>query len=435
MDLFIDGFFYTDIMRQSKTDAAFICKPLTNESICKDVYRWILPDKLNTHYMFNGELKKPHNLMYYDLSTNDTTIASTGRDGYIYSFIDGESMRVQYNNPCWENETSVEHLYFGCLPAHFVNTLNDGSERIFNIWCFDGMFDSFFNRTKSYGVDIHRDDLSRLQLVKHITFDISPCRVLSMNEMFRNLPNLETIDMRSWEIPPWCLDDPNFHPFVNCPKLREVRINDNKVTTEHLYKWLRFNFDNLNNRSPITADTIAAYNAHKYVFNRDLHGIANRRQYNRCYDKELASYGNPSMDMNEMANWFRVYGIFSSTAGYGPYNWHDRGLHAQVIDGIPYYDAHKCHIINPINKVETINDRITIHREAVDVYSDRWYAVPPKYTELGLTERDWSKNIWEYFEKNRYGLIKEHIETAMIMESFNKHRETIDAFLDRVRNV
>lgn len=378
-------------MLQRKAKYTAYTTKLTDETIYKYNPRYILPNDFNTDYHFNDKIHYRNNnsTIWYDLNINDTTIKDTRCDACIYSFIDCENMRVQYNRPTdyWKPEM-FDVLRFERMPSTYYNKLTD---KTYYIQCFDGMFDSFFNRCNYYGFPIQSDSLSLLQAVKRIEFNEPPLYVLSMNEMFRNLPSLESIDLRNWRIPPWCLNDPNFHPFVNCPNLQEIQINDPNVTDEHLHRWLSFNFDNLNNRSPITNDTIAAYNAHKYIFKDNLEDIANYGSfddYNECFNMEFASYGKPKMDMNEMANWYRCLTIYHSDSQSTGYHWRKRGNGYDYVK--QYYDIHTGHIVNPIN-----NELLTEldHRllNVNNYYRDKWWNKAPSYNNL-LTDNQWDYN-------------------------------------------
>ena len=364
---------------------------LTDETIYKYHSRYIIPNDLNTEYHLGDIIHSGKDSLdiWYDLYTNDTSIKDLRCDACIYSFVDGENMRVQYNRPTryWEPEM-FDVLRFDRIPHTYYNKAND---KMYRIQCFDGMFDSFYNRCNYNGFPIKSDSLCLLQAVKRIEFNEPPLYVLSMNEMFRNLPKLESIDIRNWRIPPWCLNDTNFHPFVNCPNLREIRIDDPNVTSEHLHKWLSFNFDNLNNRSPITNDTVAAYNAHKYIFNKDLDVIANVGiwdDYASCFDEKFASYGKPEMDINEMANWYRCLSIYHRGERSSGYDWWNHGNGHDI--PIKNYDRKKSCIINPIDN-ETLNELNKRRLDVTDHYRARWWNKPPKYNEI-LSELQWDRN-------------------------------------------
>lgn len=368
------------------------CMPrLTDETIYRYNPKYILPNDFNTDYHLGGRIHKGRDSMdiWYYLYANNVSFKDVKCDACDYSIIDGENIRVHYNRPIqyWKPKT-FDVLRFDHIPHMYYNKAND---KTYHVCCFDGMFDSFYNRCNYNGFPIHSNILSLLQAVKRIEFNEPPLYVLSMNEMFRNLPMLESIDLRNWRIPPWCLNDPNFHPFVNCPNLREIQLNDPNVTNEHLHKWLSFNFDNLNNRSPITDDTVAVYNAHKYIFNTDLYEIAERWDfdgYDDCFDKEFASYGKPSMDMNEMANWFRCLSIYDCGEQSSGYNWFKRGNGHET--GSLYFDVQSYRIANPIDDedIRKLNER---RLSVTDYYRDRWWSKPPTHTEL-LTDEQWVDN-------------------------------------------
>lgn len=388
------------IMLQRKARQSAYMSRLTDETIYKYHPRYILPNDFNADYHLSGRIHKGKYPLdnWYDLHTNDTSIKDIKCDACIYSFVDGENMRVQYNRPTeyWEPKM-FDVLRFDRIPHTYYNKEND---KTYRIQCFDGMFDSFYNRCIQYGCPMHSDNLCLLQAVKRIEFNEPPLYVLSMNEMFRNLPMLESIDLRNWRIPPWCLNDPNFHPFVNCPRLREIQLNDPNVTDEHLRKWLAFNFDNLNNRSPITDDTVAAYNAHKYIFNTDIYGIADRWDfdgYNDCFDKEFAAYGRSEMDMNEMANWFRCLSIYNCGEQSSGYHWKERGNKYE--NGSLYFDMRSYRIMNPIDD-EDIRDLNERRLNVDDYYRDRWWSKPPEYKDL-LTLNQWEHNC-PILPKNEY---------------------------------
>ncbi len=373
---------------------------LTDETIYKYHPRYILPNDLNTEYHLNAKIHycNTNDDIWYDLTLYDTTVKDIRCDACIYSFVDGENMRVQYNRPTqyWEPKM-FDVLRFDRIPHTYYSKISD---KTYHICCFDGMFDSFYNRCNYEGFPIRSDTLSLLQAVKRIEFNEPPLYVLSMNEMFRNLPLLESIDLRNWRIPPWCLNDPNFHPFVNCPNLREIQINDLNVTNEHIHKWLSFNFDNLNNRSPITDDTVAVYNAHKYIFNTDLYELAERMDfegYDDCFDKGFASYGKPSMDMNEMANWYRYTSIYNCGEQSSGYDWWKRG---NGYDTPNKYHSHlNASILNPIDD-EPLTDLNSRRLNVTDYYRDRWWSKPPGYNEL-LTDDQWDNNR-PVLPKNEY---------------------------------
>lgn len=384
-------YFLTIIMLQPKARHAAYISRLTDETIYKYYARYILPNDFNTDYHLSGQIHKGKDSLsiWYDLHTNDTSIKDIRCDACIYSFVDSENMRVHYNRPTqyWEPEM-FDVLRFERIPHTYYNKAND---KTYRICCFDGMFDSFYNRCIQRGFPIRSDSLCLLQAVKRIEFNEPPLYVLSMNEMFRNLPMLESIDLRNWRIPPWCLNDPNFHPFVNCPRLREIQLNDPNITDEHLRKWLAFNFDNLNNRSPITDDTVAAYNAHKYIFNTDIYEIPEGRSfggYNYCFDKKFATYGKPSMDMNEMANWFRCLSIYNCGKQSSGYHWIKRGNGNESMRS--YFDSQKHCIMNPIDD-EDERDLNRRRLNANDYYRDRWWSKPPAYKDL-LTDNQWDRN-------------------------------------------
>ena len=378
------------MLQRRARHSAYISR-LTDETIYKYHSRYILPHDFNTDYHFGDRMhdtESPLNI-WYDLYAKDTSIKVIHCDACIYSFVDGENMRVHYNRPTqyWKPKT-FDVLRFDRIPHTYYNKASD---KTYHICCFDGMFDSFYDRCNYSGFPIRSDSLCLLQAVKRIEFNEPPLYVLSMNEMFRNLPMLESIDLRNWRIPPWCLNDPNFHPFVNCPNLREIQLNDPNVTNEHIHKWLSFNFDNLNNRSPITDDTVAAYNAHKYIFNTDIYEIAERWDfdgYDDCFDKEFASYGKPSMDMNEMANWFRCLSIYDCGEQSSGYNWFKRGNGHET--GSLYFDVQSYRITNPIDDedIRNLNER---RLNVDDYYRDRWWSKPPTHTEL-LTDERWVDN-------------------------------------------
>jgi hypothetical protein len=378
-------------MLQRKAKYTAYTTKLTDETIYKYNPRCILPSDLNTDYHLNGEIHYHRSAVWSDPIIHDTAVIKDIRcDVYIYSFIDGENMRVQYNRPTkyWEPEM-FDVLRFERIPSTYYNKRTD---KTYYIQCFDGMFDSFFNRCDYYGYPIQSNNLSLLQAVKRIEFNEPPLYVLSMNEMFRNLPLLESIDLRNWRIPPWCLNDPNFHPFVNCPNLREIQINDPNVTDEHLHKWLTFNFDNLNNRSPISNDTVAAYNAHKYIFKDNLEDIANRGSFDDycdCFNKEFVSYGKPEMDMNEMANWYRCLSIYDHSRMSSGYDWFKRGNEYSLAH-TPYYIPKDCRIMNPIDD-ESLTSLNIRRLNAIDYYRDKWWSKPPEYREL-LTNTQWESN-------------------------------------------
>ena len=364
---------------------------LTDETIYKYRPRHILPNNFNTEYHFGKRMYEGKTNLrdWDDLYTNDVSVKDVRCDACIYSFVDGENMRVHYNRPNYcQKPITFDVLRFDHIPHTYYNKAND---KTYHICCFDGMFDSFYNRSIYDDYPMYSDRLCLLQTVKRIEFNEPPLYVLSMNEMFRNLPILESIDLRNWRIPPWCLNDPNFHPFVNCPNLREIQINDPNVTKEHLHKWLSFNFDNLNNRSPITDDTVAAYNAHKYIFNTDIYDIAERwdfEGYDDCFDKEFVSYGKPSMDMNEMANWFRCLSSYDIREQSSGYHWFKRGngfLTESLCLDIP---SHR--ITNPIDD-EDIRDLNTRRLNVTDYYRNRWWGKPPTLYDL-LTKDQWNRN-------------------------------------------
>ena len=363
---------------------------LTDETIYMYRPRYILPNNFNTDYHLDDRIHKcnPNIDGWYDLRTGDISVKDVRCDACVYSFVDGENIRVHYNRPTsyWEPEM-FDVLRFNRIAYEYYNSAND---KTYHVCCFDGMFDSFYDRCNYHGFPIRSDSLCLLQAVKRIEFNEPPLYVLSMNEMFRNLPLLESIDIRNWRIPPWCLNDPNFHPFVNCPNLREIQLNDPNVTDEHLHKWLAFNFDNLNNRSPITDDTVAAYNAHKYIFNEDLYDLAERMDFNgydSCFDKGFASYGKPSMDMNETANWFRCLSIYSCGEQSSGYHWRQRGNGYET--GSLYLDTQSYRVVNPVDG-EYIRDLNTRRLNADDYYRDRWWSKPPSYTDL-LSYDQWDR--------------------------------------------
>ena len=387
-------------MLQRKARYSAFVSELTDKTIYKYYPRYILPNDLNTDYHLNDKIHQcnTNDDVWYDLNIYDASIKDIRCDACIYSFVDGENMRVQYNRPTqyWAPEM-FDVLRFDRIPHTYYNNRKD---KTYHICCFDGMFDSFYNRCNYSGFPIRSDSLCLLQAVKRIEFIEPPLYVLSMNEMFRNLPTLESIDLRNWRIPPWCLNDPNFHPFVNCPNLREIQLNDPNVTNEHLHKWLLFNFDNLNNRSPITDDTVAVYNAHKYIFNTDLYEIAERWDfdgYDDCFDKEFASYGKPSMDMNEMANWFRCLSIYDCGEQSSGYHWFKRGNGYET--GSLYFDTQSQRIMNPIDD-EDIRDLNERRSSVTDYYRDRWWSKPPGYNDL-LTVDQWYYNH-PIIPKNEY---------------------------------
>ncbi len=374
-------------MKQRNAKQNNLTEPITDNDICKVYPRYIIPDKLNAHYILNNELRKPGGLSWYNLSTTDTTVGDSRCDTFIFSFVDGEHMRVQYNRPVnyWAI-IDIDTLEFKGIPYMYVNNANN---KHYAIDCFDGLFDSFFHRCDHSGFPIRSDSLCLLQAVKHIRLTNPPLKVLSMNEMFRNLPKLETIDMRGWEIPPLCLSDPNFHLFVNCPRLREIRIDDPNVSNEDIRRWLAFNFGNLNNRSPITCDTIAAYNAGKYVFDKELTECKTRKDYDSCFDRTQASYGKPIMDMNEAANCYRCYCWCDEEHMVGGYSLTERKNGG--VYGIPYYDSSTCRLNNPMGD-ETINELAKRRHNIKDVYRTRWWGVPPTHKDLSLSMNQWVDN-------------------------------------------
>ena len=364
---------------------------LTDETIYKYHPRYILPDDFNTDYHLGERIYKGKNTMniWYDLHTNDASVKDIRCDACVYSFVDDENIRVHYNRPTeyWEPQM-FDVLRFNRIPYEYYNKAND---KTYHVCCFDGMFDSFYDRCNCYGFPIRSDSLCLLQAVKRIEFNEPPLYVLSMNEMFRNLPMLESIDLCNWRIPPWCLNDPNFHPFVNCPRLRDIQLNDPNVTDEHLHRWLSFNFDNLNNRSPITDDTVAAYNAHKYIFNTDIYELAERMEfdgYDHCFDKEFVVYGKPVMDMNEMANWFRCLSIYHCGKQSSGYHWRKRGNGYET--RALYLDTQTYMLINPIDD-EDIKDINRRRLNVTDYYRNRWWSKPPSHKDL-LTDNQWSSN-------------------------------------------
>lgn len=378
-------------MIQRKASVSPYLPDLTDETIYKYHPRYILPNDFNADYHLGDRIHKGSDSLdiWYDLGTYDTSIKDIRCDACVYSFIDGENMRVQYNRPTkyWEPEM-FDVLRFDRIPNTYYNKSND---KTYHIQCFDGMFDSFYNRCNYYGFPIKSDCLCLLQAVKRIEFNEPPMYVLSMNEMFRNLPKLESVDLRNWRIPPWCLCDPNFHLFVNCPNLREIQIDDPNVTSDHLHKWLSFNFANLNNRSPITNDTVAAYNAHKYIFNTDIAEVFNSgrwSEYDRCFDKGFVSYGKPTMDMNEMANWYRYLSIYNCGERSSGYDWWNRRNGYDT--PMKHYDRERSCIINPIDD-ERLSDLNKRRLDVTDYYRDRWWTSPPKYGDL-LSESQWDKN-------------------------------------------
>ncbi len=378
-------------MLQIKARNSAYMPRLTDETIYKYHPRYIVPNDFNTDYHLGERIHKGKNTLdiWYDLYTNDTSVKDVKCDACIYSFVDDENMRVHYNRPMHYQDTLLfDVLRFDRIPHTYYNKAND---KDYHVCCFDGMFDSFYNRCNYNGFPMRSNRLCLLQTVKRIEFNEPPLYVLSMNEMFRNLPMLESIDLRNWRIPPWCLNDPNFHPFVNCPNLREIQINDPNVTDDHLHKWLSFNFDNLNNRSPITDDTVAAYNAHKYIFNKDLYELAERMDfegYDDCFDKDFVAYGKPSMDMNEMANWFRCLSIYNLCEQSSGYYWQKRRNGYET--GLLHFDIQSHRIMNPIDDedIRTLNDR---RLNVTDYYRDRWWSKPPTYEDV-LTEAQWDRN-------------------------------------------
>jgi hypothetical protein len=92
------------------------------------------------------------------------------------------------------------------------------------------------------------------------------------------------------------------------------------------------------------------------------------------------------MDMNEMANWFRLYSIFNHGESYGPYDWPKRKLRLSFHHTLRYYDTKSCQIINPIDKDETLEDRREKYKQSIDIYKDSWYGLPPSYSDLRLSE-------------------------------------------------
>lgn len=376
-------------MFQYKQTAALNKTVMHMANIIKDNPRWVMQKESNTGFSFNKEYRKKDNYLNYDLVTYETTVKFKSDNRYIYTFLDKYHMRVQYS-PIIHRNTPPEaysKLIFGGMAKGY-----EDADINVNAWCFDGMFDGNFDRTRDYGVDIHNGKLSALQHVKEIKFPYPPNRILSMNEMFRNLPELEYIDLSNWIIPPWCLEDVNFHPFVNCPKLKRVKINDSHVTDAHLLRWLEYNFGNCDNRAIIDGDTIKVYNSHKYVFNKELEKIESYKEYENCYSKELVKYGNPSMDMNEMANWYRTIEDFHHGIQLG-YKSMTRIRNLEH----PYYDARLCRINYPEGIVA--NEYENLRKNAYDVYPDWKQERPIIYKDL-QTEWDWNKNnsldAWDY---------------------------------------
>lgn len=273
--------------------------PLGKNDIVKTDPCWAIPRSIfPEQYIMNGNIYHAiyHRSVFSTRMLTDTLyVTSTGNDGYVYSFIGNDLVRVQYNREL-NNIPPMDTIYVKPIPDSI--NVND---KEYAIMCFDGMFDSFFDRVRGYGVDIDDPMLSALQNVKHLVFKNPPKRILSMNEIFRNLPLLETIDISNWEIPPWCLDDETFHPFVNCPRLREIAIKDQRVTTDHLRRWLTYNFEHLTDHMPITARTVSVYNTHRYVFTDDISKMMSREEYDECYDKDFLKKRPIYSSMSEFA--------------------------------------------------------------------------------------------------------------------------------------
>ena len=370
-------------MLQRKARQSAYMPRLTDETVYNYYSKHIIAHDFNTDYHLGERIysKETPSNIWYETNTMEISIKDIKCDACIYSFVDGENMRVHYNRPTNHKKPKMfDVLCFDRIPHTYYNKAND---KIYHICCFDGMFDSFYNRRGYFGFPVQSDSLCLLQSVKRIEFNEPPLYVLSMNEMFRNLPMLESIDLRNWRIPPWCLNDPNFHPFVNCPNLREIQLNDPNVTDDHLHKWLKFNFDNFNNRSPISDDTVAAYNAHKYIFNTDIYELAERMDfdgYAYCFDRDFASYGKSSMDMNETANWFRCLSIYNCSPQSSGYHWRKRGNDYVTVS--LYFNTQEYRITNPINDDEDIRDLNRRRLNANDYYHDKWWSKPPTYSEL-----------------------------------------------------
>lgn len=366
-------------MRQCKQIAVLNKTVMNEENIIKDYPRWFIQRKSNTGYSFNNLYNKTDIPREYNLTIYETTVKFYSDNRYVYTFLDKYHMRVQYS-PIIQRKTppeSYSKLIFGGIAKGYEDDNINAKA-----WCFDGMFDGNFDRWRDYDIDAH-EKLGALQYAKEIIFPYPPDRVLSMNEMFRNLPELEYIDLSNWIIPPWCLEDINFHPFVNCPKLKRVKINDSHITNAHLMRWLEYNFGNCNNRSIIDGDTIKVYNSHKYVFNTRLEAVETYKEYENCYSKELVKYGIPSMDMNEMANWYRTM----ESIHYGQ----RLGFISRTIlptKGHPYYDEQLCRVIYP--EGITHNKYEILRNNAYDVYRLEWnYAEYFAYSDI---HADWTRN-------------------------------------------
>lgn len=271
---------------------------LGREDIVGTIPYYSIPQSTSPEtYILQGRIYDNHRRMtvFNTVMLTDTLYVEAGNDGHVYSFIGNDMIRVQYNRRL-DGLAPMDTIYVKPIPESIKF-----DDKEYRVMCFDGMFDSFFDRTRRYGVDIYDHTLSALQNVKHIVFKDPPKRILSMNEMFRNLPLLETIDISNWEIPPWCLDDETFYPFVNCPRLREIIIKDYHVTEEHLRRWLTYNFNTPIDCMPITAHTVNIYNTHKYMFTSDISTITSRNGYEECYDKHCLKDRKGDSYMSEVA--------------------------------------------------------------------------------------------------------------------------------------
>ena len=102
-------------------------------------------------------------------------------------------------------------------------------------------------------MEMFNGNFEQLRSIRRISFnEYCPVRLLSIHQMFKNMPELEEVDFGNWRFPKWVIKDENCFPFVNCPRLENITISDPNVTDAVLTRWLKHNFNNLTYQRPMT---------------------------------------------------------------------------------------------------------------------------------------------------------------------------------------
>ena len=102
-------------------------------------------------------------------------------------------------------------------------------------------------------MEMFNGNFEHLKNIRKISLNgYCPERLLSIHQMFKNMPELEEVDFGNWRFPKWVIKDDKCFPFVNCPKLSSIIVSDPNMTDAVLTRWLTHNFKKLTYKRPMT---------------------------------------------------------------------------------------------------------------------------------------------------------------------------------------